>query len=100
MTSLSLPKPTIFKPPTIALKDVHAAVPRHLFVRSTTWSLYYIVRHCAVTLLFFFLAVHIPAEGSVLVRAVLWAAYGVWQGFAFAGIWCLGACPLYIALKP
>ncbi|KAJ7080443.1 fatty acid desaturase-domain-containing protein [Mycena epipterygia] len=100
MTSLSPQKLTTFKPPTIALKDVHAAVPRHLFVRSTMWSLYYIVRHCAVTLLFFFLAAHIPAEGSVLVRVVFWPAYGVWQGFSFAGIWCLGHEAGHDALSP
>ncbi|KAJ7454201.1 fatty acid desaturase-domain-containing protein [Mycena latifolia] len=84
------PKLSSFKPPTIALKDVHAAVPKHLFERSTACSLYYIVRHCAVTLFFFLLARHIPAEGSVLLRTVLWALYGAWQGFTFAGIWCLG----------
>ncbi|KAJ7503807.1 fatty acid desaturase-domain-containing protein [Mycena galericulata] len=89
-----------FTPPSIALKDVHAAVPRRLFKRSTARSLFYIVRHCAVTLLFFLLATRIPTTGSVVVRAVLWALYGAWQGFAFAGIWCLGHEAGHDALSP
>ncbi|KAJ6511709.1 fatty acid desaturase-domain-containing protein [Mycena vulgaris] len=100
MAASASPKLQSFKPPTIALKDVHAAVPKHLFVRSTTRSLYYIVRHCAITLIFFLLAARIPAEGSLALRAVMWALYGAWQGFAFAGIWCLGHEAGHDALSP
>ncbi|KAJ6617120.1 fatty acid desaturase-domain-containing protein [Mycena sp. CBHHK59/15] len=91
-----------FSPSSIALKDVHAAVPRHLFVRSTHRSLYYVTRHCAVTVLFFVFATRIDdlADKSILLRALLWTAYGAWQGFAFAGIWCLGHEAGHDALSP
>ncbi|KAJ7200843.1 fatty acid desaturase-domain-containing protein [Mycena pura] len=91
---------TPFEPPDIILKDVHAAVPRHLLQSSTARSLYYIARHCAVTMLFYWCATCIPSGGSLLSRSALWLAYGAWQGFAFAGIWCLGAQAGHDALSP
>ncbi|KAJ7627969.1 fatty acid desaturase-domain-containing protein [Mycena polygramma] len=84
------PTLTAFTPPNIALGDVRAAVPRHLFELSTSRSIYYITRHCVVTLSFFFLATCIPHHGPFVLRVGLWLIYGAWQGFAFAGIWCLG----------
>ncbi|KAJ7904203.1 fatty acid desaturase-domain-containing protein [Mycena leptocephala] len=93
-------KLTPFTPPNIALKDVHAAVPRHLFDRSTARSLFYVARHCAITLAFFLLATRIPDNGGLVLRVVLWTVYGVWQGFTFAGIWCLGHEAGHDALSP
>jgi Domain of unknown function (DUF3474) len=94
-------KRSAFTPPNLTLKDVHDAVPKHLFKKNTFKSLYYVLRHLAVTVLFYYLATQI--EGFVdrlidrnnlvlraLVRTVLWFTYWIWQGFAFAGIWCLG----------
>ncbi|KAJ6562236.1 fatty acid desaturase-domain-containing protein [Mycena capillaripes] len=97
---MGAPKLKSFTPPDIALKDVHAAVPRHLFERSTARSLYYTARHCLVTLAFFLLAKRIPDHGPVLLQLGLWLTYGAWQGFAFAGIWCLGHEAGHDALSP
>ncbi|KAJ7164341.1 fatty acid desaturase-domain-containing protein [Mycena filopes] len=88
--SLQLKQAVVFTPPNIKLKDVHAAVPHHLFERSTARSLYYVARHGTVTFIFFLLAGRIPTDENILLRVSLWSTYGAWQGFAFAGIWCLG----------
>ncbi|KAJ6481547.1 fatty acid desaturase-domain-containing protein [Mycena vitilis] len=94
------PTLTTFTPPNIALGDVRTAVPRHLFELSTSRSIYYIARHCAVTLSFFFLATCIPHHGPLVLRVGLWLLYSAWQGFAFAGIWCLGHEAGHDALSP
>lgn len=95
------------EPPNISLKDVHDAVPRHLLERSTITSFCYIARHLAITSIFFYLGTRIdvyvdcivnstatfPLVSALLtslVRPILWLLYWGWQGFAFAGIWCLG----------
>ncbi|EPQ51969.1 hypothetical protein GLOTRDRAFT_108012 [Gloeophyllum trabeum ATCC 11539] len=97
----------------LALKDVHAAVPKHLFQRDTLKSLYYILQHLAFTYAFYMLGTRIdgfvwslgktyaigPAVG-VLLRSVLWVIYWFWQSIAFAGIWCLGHEAGHDALSP
>jgi len=99
-------KKSTFTPPNLTLKDVHDAVPRHLFVKSTFKSLFYVMRHLVITLLLYLFATRIDVFvnliangediGTVfmrrLVRATLWILYFGWQGIAFAGIWCLGVC--------
>ncbi|KAF8880792.1 fatty acid desaturase-domain-containing protein [Infundibulicybe gibba] len=111
-------KKGIFTPPNLTMKDLHNAVPRHLFERSTAKSLFYICRHLAFTFTFYYLATQINyivglvAGDSLRATATrhflsvsLWVAYWGWQGIAFAGIWCLGheACHNYAghdALSP
>lgn len=95
-------KKSTFAPPDLSLKDVHDAVPRHLFNRSTTKSLFYIFRHLAVTFIFHLLATQIDTMVDIWIlaigvpvlrpvfRATLWVLFWGWQGMAFAGIWCLG----------
>ncbi|PPQ70163.1 hypothetical protein CVT24_003890 [Panaeolus cyanescens] len=94
------------EPPNLSLKDIHNAVPRHLLERSTVISLWYILQHAAITFGFFYLGTQIdtavnmaikhdpfalsPGVWRNVVRPLLWFSYWAWQGFAFAGIWCLG----------
>ncbi|KAG9226941.1 hypothetical protein CCMSSC00406_0003386 [Pleurotus cornucopiae] len=97
-----------FEPPNIALKDVRNAVPPELFERNTFISLFYVIRHVMIVLLFYHLATKIDAVTafataslhdygmlvtsltSVWLRTVLWLLYAGWQGIALAGLWCLG----------
>lgn len=94
-----------FVPPNIAMKDLHDAVPPHLFKRSTLKSLFYIIRHLAVTAAIYKLALQINVVTTeiddnhsgwasllvcTLLRPCLQILYWGWQGMAFAGIWCLG----------
>ena len=94
-----------FVPPNISIKDIRAAVPKHLFQRSTLKSLLYLFRHLAFTYAFYYIAAHIDTIAQRLVpgnsdsmsqisygltRGSLWILYWGWQGVAFAGIWCLG----------
>lgn len=94
-----------FVPPNISIKDIRAAVPKHLFQRSTSRSLLYLFRHLAFTYAFYYIAAHIDTIahwlvsgsgdsvsqiGYCLMRGSLWILYWGWQGVAFAGIWCLG----------
>lgn len=93
-----------FVPPNITIKQVWEAVPKHLFAKSTTKSLYYIVRHLLVTYLLYLFAQNIDTILSTLLggstittpllKTVCWTAYWGFQGFAFAGIWCLGELTL------
>ncbi|KAF9078312.1 fatty acid desaturase-domain-containing protein [Rhodocollybia butyracea] len=88
-----------FVPPDITIKQVWEAVPKHLFKKSTTTSLYYIARHLLITYALYVFAQNIDLVvstigGTPLARQVLktvcWTAYWGFQGFAFAGIWCIG----------
>ena len=91
-----------FTPPTIPISVLHAAVPKHLWRRSTTLSLFYVARHVAVTWAFYAFACKIDVYvaqaavrwgtgvvGRTLLSWALWTTYWVWQGIAFAGTWCL-----------
>ncbi|CDO76127.1 hypothetical protein BN946_scf184876.g20 [Trametes cinnabarina] len=92
-----------FVPPNISIKDVHAAVPRHLFEKSTTKSLVYVGRHVALSVLFYLFATriesvvrstsvayHLGAFGRSTLTWALWALYWFWQSVAFTGMWTLG----------
>ncbi|KAF4607847.1 hypothetical protein EYR40_000183 [Pleurotus pulmonarius] len=97
-----------FEPPNIALKDVRDAVPPELFERNTFISLFYVIRHVMIVVLFYHLATKIDAVAAfattslhyhgglvtsltgVWLRTVLWLLYAGWQGIALAGLWCLG----------
>ena len=85
--------------PNITLKSVHNAVPRHLFIRSTSKSLFYISRHLLICSIGFILATQIDSFSQGLpfdpriqfiVCYSIWLVYWGLQGFVFAGIWCLG----------
>ena len=96
-------KRSTFVPPSISIKDVHAAVPRHLFEKNTAKGLFYVGRHVAFSLLFYLFAIRIdytvwnvsaalhwgPFGRSVLCWS-MWALYWFWQSVAFAGMWTLG----------
>lgn len=84
------------------ISEIHAAVPKHLFHKSTVLGLYYYARDIA----FIFLAYKL---GSVIepfsqrlsqsfglgqavtftLRWLLWALYWHWQGVIMAGLWTL-----------
>ncbi|KAI0640444.1 fatty acid desaturase-domain-containing protein [Trametes meyenii] len=94
---------TQFIPPNISIKDVHAAVPRHLFEKNTAKSLFYVGRHVALSILFYLFAIHIDyiawniasalnwgLSGRSAVSWGLWALYWFWQSITFAGMWTLG----------
>ncbi|KAJ3926575.1 MAG: fatty acid desaturase-domain-containing protein [Lentinula lateritia] len=88
-----------FVPPDLTIKQVWEAVPKHLFKKSTTKSLLYLARHLLITYLFYVFAQNIdlivsslggtPLARQVL-KAVCWMGYWSFQGFAFAGLWCIG----------
>ena len=109
-----------FAPPTVTLKEIHDAVPKHLLKRQSsrqpftfkTYTTYtgnavksalYVLRDITFTLLLFkFASLIAPwAEqdfgGYVtsgwqkrLLKATLWLSYWWLQGMVYAGIFCLG----------
>ncbi|KAF8148409.1 fatty acid desaturase-domain-containing protein [Crassisporium funariophilum] len=94
-----------FTPPNLSLKLLHDAVPRHLLEKSTLRSLGFILRHLTFTYAFYYLATFINSLTLIgdrermpalkllfhfVLRPILWISYWGWQGFTFAGIWCLG----------
>ncbi|KIY43723.1 hypothetical protein FISHEDRAFT_53632 [Fistulina hepatica ATCC 64428] len=103
-----------FEPPDVSIRDLHRAVPRHLFLRSTATSLLYIVRHIFVTILLHLVAsrAHTLLElfpqshfvaffaRNILTHVVMWLTFWGWQGMAFAGIWCLGHEAGHHSLSP
>ena len=96
-------KRTQFVPPAVSIKDVHAAVPRHLFEKSTVKGLYYIGRHVVLSALFYVFATRIEqlswtaaaalgwsSSGRAVLSWAFWALYWFWQSVSFAGMWVLG----------
>ncbi|KAJ8517143.1 hypothetical protein ONZ45_g5620 [Pleurotus djamor] len=95
-------KETPFSPPEVTIAQLHAAVPKHLFKKSTAKGLYYVFRDVACAVIAYKLgtminpfATFLLREGwnALLVRALkysLWATYWHWQGVILAGWWCLG----------
>ena len=102
LTASSIGKP--FVPPTITLKEIHAAVPKDLLRKNVWLSAYYCVRDVACCAAIFYYGFHIEhilaniplgAEWLVKVaRAALWLAYWTFQGLSFASFFCLGASPV------
>ena len=98
--------PQLPPPPVpVPLAQLRAAVPARLFVRSTLWSLAYIIRHVACTYAIYALGTRIgwlndalglgkagaACAGRWALVGGLWTVYWGVQGLAFAGVWCLGA---------
>ncbi|KAF4608171.1 hypothetical protein EYR40_000515 [Pleurotus pulmonarius] len=95
-------KETPFVPSKVTLAEIHAAVPKHLYNKSTIKSLFYVARDISCGLIAYKLAVLIEPFGQSLqlmglnstvtrlIKFALWATYWHWQGVIFAGLWCLG----------
>ncbi|SJL05747.1 related to Delta(12) fatty acid desaturase [Armillaria ostoyae] len=82
---------TAFSPPTVTLKEIHDAVPKHLLKGNPVLATLYVLRDICFTILLFKLASCISdIEAGILVRVFLWLAYWWVQGLVWAGIFCLG----------
>ncbi|KAI0030264.1 fatty acid desaturase-domain-containing protein [Vararia minispora EC-137] len=93
-----------FSPPDFCMNDIRAAVPPHLFARSTRRSLLYLVRDLAMVVSFGYFATWIDSEALschlsaigvsgdeiLALRCALWLAYWWFQGLAFTGVWVIG----------
>lgn len=104
-----------FAPPSVTLKDVHDAVPKHLLKRNMLKSAVYIAGDLAMAVALFGAAVHIDRVASSPVargfgvagwqlevgRWMLWGMYWWFQGLVWAGLFCLGEFVLFHAIiKP
>ncbi|THH31370.1 hypothetical protein EUX98_g2804 [Antrodiella citrinella] len=94
------PLPTSLKP-----GELYAAVPKHLFERSTITSSRYILRHLSFALVFAWGAYHIEEVagyfgGGYWVERALWGTYWFWQSIIFTGFWVLGHEAGHDALSP
>ncbi|KAI0937592.1 hypothetical protein AcV5_000391 [Taiwanofungus camphoratus] len=93
-----------FSPPTITLKQVHDAVPKHLLRKDPWKSTFYVIRDIFCCALFFYFGfsiepvlksnfggyVPLTAAWQVqLARAALWLTYWWWQGLSFASFFCI-----------
>ena len=94
---------TQFVPPSVTIKDVHAAVPRHLFERNTAKGLFYVARTVGLSVLFYKFATRIDQfswatatalglgpTGRSFISWSFWILFWFWQSVAFAGFWTLG----------
>ncbi|KAI0080452.1 hypothetical protein K474DRAFT_1637709 [Panus rudis PR-1116 ss-1] len=92
-----------FSPPKITISEVHAAVPQHLFRKSTSTALLYVVRDVFFAVIFYHAATYIDPFVYMLIRAYgfnwhvaltikwsLWSVYWWWESVVLAGWWCLG----------
>ena len=96
-----------FSPPTITLQEIHNAVPKHLYEKSTLKAIYYTARDIFFAVVFYKLSFYIqPLTDYVAANGVygvqfsplaltalkwsLWASYWFWESVALAGWWCLG----------
>ena len=94
-----------FIPPTVTLKQIHDAVPRHLLRKDPLRSTGYVFRDVFFCALFFaFGAVIEPLVSTnflgfvpftspwqaMLARSLLWLTYWWWQGIAFTSFFCIG----------
>ncbi|KAI0717651.1 fatty acid desaturase-domain-containing protein [Fomitopsis betulina] len=88
-----------FVPPTITLKEIHAAVPKHLLRKNAWLSAYYCVRDVVCCAAIFYYGFHIetilanvPLGAAWQVRgarAALWLVYWIFQGLSFASFFCI-----------
>ena len=92
-------------PPTVTLKQIHDAVPKHLLQKDPLRSTGYILRDVFFCALFFafgaaiepmvathfygFVPLTSPWQAS-LARALLWLTYWWWQGIVFTSFFCIG----------
>ncbi|KAG6846574.1 hypothetical protein H0H93_013124, partial [Arthromyces matolae] len=92
-----------FSPPTLTLKEIHDAVPKHLLKCDPFKSAAYVARDITFTLLLFKLASLIGPWAATdfsgyvtstwtksLLQAALWATYYWVQGLVWAGLFVLG----------
>lgn len=98
---------THFSPPTVSIKELHAAVPRHLFEKDTFKGLFYVARHLLITYILYCGASQIDSAAfsicgspcnialTTSARFLLWCTYWFWQSVAFTGIWSLGELRLF-----
>ncbi|TBU48918.1 fatty acid desaturase-domain-containing protein [Dichomitus squalens] len=94
-----------FVPPTVTLKQIHDAVPKHLLQKDPLRSTGYVVRDVFFCALFFafgaaieplvssnflgFVPLTSPWQAT-LARSLLWLTYWWWQGIAFTSFFCIG----------
>ncbi|KAI0360610.1 hypothetical protein OH77DRAFT_702383 [Trametes cingulata] len=93
-----------FVPPTITLKQLHDAVPKHVLQKDPLRSTGYVLRDVFFCVLFFVFGASIePMVTSSfwglipltstwhvsLARTTLWLVYWWWQGIAFASFFCI-----------
>jgi len=91
-----------FTLPHVPLSEIHAAIPKVLWKKSTIKGLYYVLRSVVWAVVFYHYTLSIPKAtaffelleiNSWLIRAaklLMWLLYWWWQGIAFASLWCLG----------
>ncbi|KAF4582463.1 hypothetical protein EYR38_002588 [Pleurotus pulmonarius] len=92
-----------FVPPSVTLKDVHTAVPKHLLHKDPLKATSYVLRDIALTVLLFKFGSCInpwaasafggslaPGWQVSIAKASLWGVYWWTQGLVWAGIFCLG----------
>ncbi|KIJ65416.1 hypothetical protein HYDPIDRAFT_174883 [Hydnomerulius pinastri MD-312] len=92
-----------FTPMSWSLKEIRDAIPPHLFVRSTTKSLVYLLRDILMASIGFTAALNLDElcqsawmvsllspVGAEFARWSAWCAYWWIQGLVLAGIWILG----------
>ena len=86
----------------ISITEIHAAVPQHLFEKSTSRALYYVSRDILFSVAFYRVATYIDPLARMLasheinkfaifvLRWTLWFVYWWWESVTLAGWWCLG----------
>jgi hypothetical protein len=89
----------------VTLAQLHAAVPKHLYQKSTLKGLYYFARDVSCAVLTYAIATRIDPFCHYLAwnyvnpltanfaKWTLWVIYWWWQGIILAGAWCLGRFP-------
>lgn len=94
-----------FVPPTVTLKEVHDAVPKHLLKRDELKSVLYIAGDLTMATALFCAATYIDRISTIstvqntvlakwqpeVIRWLLWGTYWWFQGVVWAGIFCLGS---------
>lgn len=86
----------------VTLKDIHSAIPKHLYEKSTLKALFYIARDVFCAVIVYKLGWRIDPFSNWVFRTVttsllannalkwsLWALYWHWQGVILAGWWCM-----------
>ncbi|KAH9924159.1 fatty acid desaturase-domain-containing protein [Fomitopsis serialis] len=94
-----------FVPPTVTLKEIHDAVPKHLLRKNPRLSIYYCVRDvaCCVAIFCYGFSIErilasdfggfVPLSAAWHVhvaRTALWLVYWWFQGLSFASFFCIG----------
>ncbi|KAF7336670.1 Acyl-lipid omega-3 desaturase (Cytochrome b5), endoplasmic reticulum [Mycena venus] len=95
-------KGTPFSPPQISISELHAAVPKHLFRKSTAMGLYYYARDICFIFVAYKLGCTIEPLSQrlaevygfgrtieLIFRWLLWVVYWHWQGVIMGGFWTL-----------